>query len=522
MTPENQSSCSIDRRRFLQCGAALAAVSLLPSRVKAAVPRLDGYPFTLGVASGEPSPDGAVIWTRLAPSPLSVDGGMPPETVSVRWEVTADGPGGKVLMTGKATARPEWGHSVHVELSGLEPDRWYGYRFMVGDATSSVGRFRTWPLANSSPERLRFAFVSCQKYEIGHYTAFEHMVEEDLDLVVHLGDYIYEKKDGKNAIRPHGLSTAVTLADYRQRYALYKTDPALQAAHEMAPWLVTWDDHEFSNDYADLVSEHPKDWTHEAFRARRAAAYRAYYENMPLRSTSRPQGERLRLHRRSDFGRLARFHIMDTRQYRSDQPGNGDEMPGDFSGLLNPAATMLGAEQRDWLFDGLEQSNAKWNVLAQQVLMARVDLKPGVGELIDVDKWGGYEYERRLLLRHLRDAPVKNPVVLTGDVHKNWANELTTDFDDEKQGPVATEFVGTSITSSGDGEERPSFVDTLMAENPCVKYFNGERGYVRCEVNAKTWRTDFRTVPYVTRPGAPIRTAASFVVENDRSEILPA
>ncbi|MCH6255803.1 alkaline phosphatase D family protein [Puniceicoccaceae bacterium K14] len=510
------------RRRFLQYGTALAATSLLPAQMRSAVPRVNGYPFTLGVASGEPSPDGAVIWTRLALSPLAVDGGMSPELVPVRWEVTEYGKGHKVVSTGTSTARPQWGHSVHVELSGLKPEHWYSYRFMVGDAVSPVGRFRTWPAANASPDRLRFAFASCQKYEIGHYTAFEHMAAEDLDLIVHLGDYIYEKKDGKAAVRPHGLSTAITLSDYRQRYSLYKTDPALQAAHAMAPWLVTWDDHEFSNDYANLISEDPEDWTLDAFRARREAAYRAYYENMPLRPSARPSCEHLRLHRRSDFGRLARFHILDTRQYRSDQPGNGDEMPSDFPGLYDPKTTMLGEEQRDWLLDGLERSNATWNVLAQQVLMARVDLKPGAGEMIDVDKWGGYEHERRTVLQHLHDAKVMNPVVITGDIHRNWANELTANFNSANADPVAAEFVGTSITSSGDGEKRPDFVDTLMAENPSVKYFNGERGYVRCEITPKTWQTDFRTLPYVSRPGAPIRTAASFVLENGRSNLLPA
>ena len=508
----------LPRRTFLRGGAAVAAASLLPRGLRSAPGRIDDYPFTLGVASGDPVADGAVIWTRLAPRPLADDGGMLPVPVPVRWEVSADEGFRTIVAEGEARARPEAAHAVHVELRGLAPDRWYWYRFMTADAVSPLGRLRTWPLPGAMPDQLRFAFVSCQKYEIGYYTAFEHLTAEDLDLVVHLGDYIYEKGDDKRAVRPHGMTTAITLADYRRRYALYKTDPALQAAHAMAPWLVTWDDHEFSNDYADLVSEHPERTTKEAFRARRAAAYQAYYEHMPLRPAARPRGEHLRLHRRSEFGGLAQFHILDTRQYRTDQPGNGDEMPGDDPRVMDPAATILGMEQRKWLWNGLAESSARWNVLAQQVMMTRVDLDPSEGELVDVDKWAGYEFERRLLLRHLRDSHVRNPVVLTGDVHSNWANEFDGAASDDQ--PVAIEWVGTSISSRGDGEDRPDYLDTLMAENPAVKYHNRERGYVRCKVTADQWRTDFRTVPYVSRPGAPVRTRASFVVESDQPRLI--
>lgn len=501
----------LSRRSFLLSGTALATATLLRSRALAArQPTGDGL-FTLGVASGEPAPDGFVIWTRLAPDPGATDGGMSSPRVEVRWQVAEDEDMTRIVQEGTAIAEHAWAHSVHVEVAGLAPDRWYWYRFECDGAVSPTGRTRTLPAPGSLPERLTFAFASCQKYEMGYYTAYEHMAREELDLVIFLGDYIYEKDDSSAAVRPHGLPAVQTLDDYRQRYGVYKSDPALQHVHALMPWFVTWDDHEVGNDYAGDVPENPEELSTEAFLERRAAAYRAFYEHMPLRRSARPTGPDMNLYRCFDYGRLARFHILDTRQYRSDQPGTTRRQRP--SALLeDPARTMLGNRQRAWLAESLAGSPAIWNVLAQQVLMARVDLDEGSDFLVDVDKWAGYEHERRWLLRHLRDRRITNPVVLTGDIHSNWANELVDDFDADPPRPVAVEFVGTSISSSGNGTNQPEGLAELLAQNPAVKFHNKERGYVRCEITPDTWRADFRTVPYIDRRGAPLQTRASFEV----------
>lgn len=510
----------LTRRSFVAGSASLTVALLCSSRLPGAVngrPAFSAYPFQLGIASGDPAPDGFVLWTRLAPRPLEPGGGMPLEPVTVGWQVASDEGMTRVVRQGTEVADPAWAHSVHVEVEGLEPGRWYWYRFTAGGETSATGRTKTMPRAESLPERLRFAFASCQKYEVGYYTAFEHLAREELDLIVHLGDYIYEKDDGGGAIRPHGMPQVFNLDEYRARYALYKSDPALQAAHAVAPWIVTWDDHEVNNDYANAIPEDPERQSRETFLRRRAAAYQAFYEHMPLRRSSLPEGPDLLLYRRIPYGRLASFHVLDTRQYRTDQPADGFIPPGPE--LLDPKGTMMGDQQREWLFNGLARSPAAWNILAQQVMMARVDFAPGPEVSLKVDKWSGYEFERRKLLRYLHERQIANPVVLTGDIHSNWANELLVDFDDRGSRAVGAEFVGTSISSNGDGNERPDNLEALLRDNPFIKFHNEERGYVRCEVTPKAWRTDFQTVPYVTRRNAPLNTRATFVIESGRPQL---
>lgn len=515
----------LSRRSFLAGSASFVAAALLStSRGRGAVlsePRFLAYPFALGVASGDPLPDGVVLWTRLAPEPLQPDGGMGADPVTVKWEVAADESFHRVVQQGTAVANPEWAHSVHVEVTGLEPDRWYWYRFHAGRETSGVGRTRTAPPPAATPDRLRFAFASCQRYESGYYTALDHLAREELDVIFHLGDYIYEGNHRKSDVpeRAFASQDCATLDDYRLRYARYKSDPALQRAHAAAPWILTWDDHEVSNNYAGDHDEHPDRFPREAFLRRRAAAYQAYFEHQPLRRASLPSGPDLLLYRRLEFGRLATFHVLDTRQYRTVQP-QGDGLKPANPVLLDPRGTIMGDRQRAWLRDGLVRSAGAWNVIAQQVLFARIDQSPGPEVIYSMDKWSGYEHERRGLLRYFREAPVRNPVVLSGDIHCNWANELVADFDTPDSPPVATEFVGTSITSEGDGGLKTPKTDGILAENPFVKFFNNERGYVRCEVTPQAWRTDYRTVPYVTRPGAPIQTRASFHLESGRPQLL--
>lgn len=510
------------RRQWIFSGASLAVLPWLGRQLEAG-PRgvLHGAdnPFTLGVASGDPTSDGVVLWTRLAPDPLN-GGGLPAESFEVRWEVAEDEGFGKVVQKGTATAAPAMGHSVHVEVSGLQPDRWYWYRFMSGNFVSRVGRTRTMPATDALPDRLKLCFASCQHYETGLFTAYEHMATEHPDLVLHLGDYIYEYEGRDNRVRKHTGPEITTLEHYRNRYAQYRLDAALQTMHALCPWLVVWDDHEFDNNCAGAISEESGVST-EQFLLRRANAYQAYYENMPLRKPAIPRGADMLLYRTIDFGRLARIAMLDTRQYRSDQP-NGDGLKPVTGAALDPATTLLGAEQERWLLQELSRSTAGWNVLGQQVMMARVDRVPGEDRRFSMDQWAGYEVARRRLLTELSTRRISNPVVLTGDIHTNWVNDLLVDFDRPEEPAVATEFVCTSISSGGNGVQKAKGHAELMSENPFVKFQNSERGYVSCEVTAKEWLSRYQVVEYVDRPGAPLITRAAWVVENGRAGAKPA
>ncbi len=506
-----------NRRNFILGGASLAVLPWLGTVVEGAInrnPRFERDPFSLGVASGDPAPEGMVLWTRLAPHPLEDHGGLPPETIEVRWELAHDEGFNQIVQSGTALATPQLAHAVHVEVDGLEADRWYWYRFHAGEATSPVGRTRTTPALDSLPDRLRFAFVSCQNFEQGLYTGYEHMVKDSLDLIVHLGDYIYEYAGRNNRVRKHHGPECETLNQYRSRYAQYRSDQALRDAHALCPWLVVWDDHEFDNNYANDISEEPN-IDPRAFLLRRANAYQAYYENLPLRRTALPQGPDMLLYRSIPYGRLAEFQMLDTRQYRTDQP-NGDGRKPLVGDVFNPNATMLGDEQERWLMGRLLESQSTWNVLAQQVMMGRAARAVREEPLYSMDQWAGYDVPRKRLLNFLGERRIPNPVVLTGDIHTNWVNDLKVDFDNANDPTVATEFVGTSMSSGGNGTATPRGADEMLANNPFVKFFNAERGYVRCEVTPKAWQSDYQVVEFVERPGAPLVTRASFVVENGK------
>ncbi len=523
---------AISRRVFLGWSTALAALPLLNGRTDAAIARAFGFagdPFTLGVAAGDPTDTGVVLWTKLAPTPLEPGGGMPGNAaVEVAWEVATDDAMRQVVRRGTTVATPQLGHSVHVEAEGLEPDRWYWYRFRAGDAESRIGRARTLPRADSTPEALRFAFASCSHYEQGHFNAYEHMAHEEVDLIFHLGDYIYEgtgervPREGRpdNRVRKHLGREIMSLDDYRIRHAQYKLDPHLQAAHAHCPWFVTWDDHEVENNYANAIAEDagidPAD-----FLARRAGAYQAYYEMMPLRPASLPQGPRMQLYRKASFGRLAELMILDTRQYRTDQP-NGDKLAALNEAATDPKATMLGAEQKGWLESRLIASPGTWNVLAQQVMMGMVDVRAEPGDQFSMDQWPGYAHERVELGQFLQDRRVLNPVVLTGDIHTNWVNDLRVHDRQPETPVVATEFVVTSITSGGDGGDAPERRALAMAGNPGVRYFNNQRGFVRCTVTPQAWQSDYMVVEKVSEPDSPVIKRASFVVEAGRPGAQPA
>ena len=441
----------LTRRLFLAYGAALGSMPLLGQQSLVAAPvHFSDDPFSLGVASGDPDASGMVLWTRLAPRPLEGHGGMPNVSVPVAWEVAEDEAMKIVVASGTHLASPQLGHSVHVEVQGLKPDRWYWYGFRSGDAKSPVGRTRTLPAAETMPERLKFAFASCQNFEQGLFTAYEQMARDDLDLVIFLGDYIYEYEAGRNGkIRTHLGDEVESLSDYRVRYSQYRSDPLLQKMHAQCPWFVTWDDHEFDNNCAADISEEKGVATAD-YLLRRANAYQAYYEMMPLRKRSLPRGPHLQLYRQASFGRLANLLILDARQYRTDQPNNDQKSPLNAA-ALDRSNSMLGAKQRNWLYRSLLQSEGTWNVLAQQVMMGMVGFaSDDQTQLYSMDQWPGYAAERMQLLQFMAERRVANPIVLTGDIHSNWVNELRVDDRRPEQAVVATEFVGTSITSGGD------------------------------------------------------------------------
>ena len=518
----------LSRRLFVAYGAALAALPALAARSAGTTDARVSFPadpFQLGVASGDPDAHSVVLWTRLCPRPLEPGYGLTTERIPVRWELSETESMSRIVQRGTALALPQLGHSVHVEVAGLRPGRFYWYRFHAGPATSPVGRTRTLPDPESLPRELRFAFASCQHYEDGHYTAYERMAQDDPDLVFHLGDYIYESPAKDNKVRRHtgpAKTRLITLEDYRGRHALYRSDRHLQEMHRRCPWFVTWDDHEFDDNYAAGVSWTPADNPAE-FLIRRAAAYQAYYEAMPLRAASMPQGPNMHLYRKASFGRLAEFLVLDTRQYRTDQP-NGDNHKPLNAAALDPRNSLLGAEQRNWMDRSLIASQAHWNVLAQQVMMGLVAF-PGTAKdpepIYSMDQWPGAAHERMAIARFWADRRIPNPIVLTGDIHSNWVNDLRIDDRKPETPVVATEFVGTSISSGGNGKQVPEEQARLRSMNPCVRFFNRERGYVRCTVTPQSWRSDYVAVEDILKPGGRTTVRQSFLVESGRPGAQP-
>jgi alkaline phosphatase D len=470
------------------------------------------YPFKLGIASGDPLPDGVVLWTRLAPAPTSTNGGMPDQPYTVLWEVAEDEQFAQVVKSGTEKATPQYAHSVHAEVTGLKPDRWYYYRFKAGSEVSPTGRTKTAPAPGADVKKMNFAFASCQNFPAGYFSAYDHLVKEDIEAVFFLGDYIYEGARGTIKGRQHFPNKAVhTLSDYRLRYGQYKVDPGLKEAHAAFPWIVAPDDHEVRNDWTN--DGPPYDDTKD-FLERRAAAYQAYYEHMPLRKAALPKGPDMQLYRRFTYGNLAEFSVLDTRQFRSHYACGEGNIRAACDERLDPTRSIMGADQEKWLFDGLAKSKARWNVIPQQVMMAQRDREPGSGVAYQIDKWDGYVASRDRLFKHVKDSKIKNFVVLSGDQHNNWVNLLKEDFNDEKSATLGVEFLGTSITSGGNGTDMNEDGRTSLAENPHMVFFNDQRGYVVCQVTPDQWRTDFRVLSYVNKPGSPVKTRASFVMAN--------
>jgi alkaline phosphatase D len=515
----------MSRRRVLQLGANLTGALMfagLPASAYSAARRLTSLsdnPFTLGVASGDPGSDSIVIWTRLAREVL-MDNDVHQEALEVAYEIASDQNFRNIVRTGLMAATPQLGHSVHADIRGLDSDQVYFYRWHLGDTTSAVGRTKTAADAATDIQQFNFAFASCQQYEQGFYTAYQHMAEEELDLIVHLGDYIYERSWGENLVRAHEGPEIVTLADYRARYNTYRSDSDLQAAHAAAPWAVTWDDHEVDNNYAADIAE--DDQTPEQLLSRRAAAYQAFYEFMPIRLPVGRQGPNMPIHRRLRFGKLLEMNVLDTRQYRSDQ-ACGDGRQPSCAEHQDSNRTLLGQAQKDWLYGGLATTDATWNVMAQQVMMASLRSRGDNGEeLWPMDIWDGYPYERQELLQTLKSLNTPNPVVLTGDIHSNWAADLKLDFDNSASETIGSEFVATSITSGGDGEDMTDYGKALLSNNPHVKFYNAQRGYVKATLTPTLWKTEYKVLPGVTTKNEPISIRKTFVSEAGKPGVQEA
>lgn len=517
-----QAIRALPRRTLLRRAFALAIAGFAGAPAVArppGPPRFSSDPFSLGVASGFPDAGSVVLWTRLAPAPQAPDGGLDPVAIAVDWEVAEDEAFARIVRSGRAVAAPERAHAVHVEVDGLAAGRWYWYRFRAGDATSPTGRTRTAPAPDARPDRLRLAICSCQHYEYGYYGALRHLADEAPELIVHLGDYIYEGRARQGAVRRHWDGEPKTLAGYRARWAQYKTDADLQRAHAVAPWLYTWDDHEVENDYAD---DRAQDLAPD-FLLRRAAAYQACFEHMPLRGAARPQGPQMRMHGRWAFGDLAEFFVLDTRQHRSHQacpkPGRGgSNVVRDCDALGDPARTMLGAGQERWLADGLATSRARWSVLAQQTLLAHADLEPGPGERVWTDGWSGYPAARDRLVAALARPSLRNPLVLGGDVHAHYVCDVRADARDPASALVATEFCGTSITSPSLAQSQ---IDAVRAENPQIRFADGtRRGYLSLTLERERCTARLRVIDDPKDPETAVATCATFIVEDGRPGAL--
>ena len=517
------------RRDLLQWAGASAATLSLSGHAWSQS-RFSDYPFQLGVASGSPTHDSVVLWTRLVQSGWFGGSSLGPQPIAVRWEVAHDAQFTRIVQSGQTQAMAELAHSVHVELAGLQADRWYFYRFMAGDAVSATGRTRTFPAPDADAASLRLAFASCQRWEHGYFSAYRHMAAENLDVVLFLGDYIYEYPAAANAVRLPSGGWVLTLDDYRARYALHRADADLQAMHAACPWLVTWDDHEVQNDYAGL---HPGDSGAPVanFLARRAAAYQAYYEHMPLRASVLTQGlgglargAEMRLYDRIPFGTLATLYLLDDRQYRDVQACTPGDKPG--SGIVDPAQcatwkdsqrTLLGAAQEHWLDQTLAQGSKGWNVIGQQTLLGTRNFKAGAVQSMWNDGWDGYPAARQRLTTSLQRHHVTNPVVLGGDVHENWVGHVKADYAKPDSATVGVEFCGTGITSRGGGNAK---IAARLAENPHFVFADGERrGYGVVNITPQQLTTTLRVVDDVTRKDTRIETLAQFTVRAGKPSV---
>jgi alkaline phosphatase D len=516
------SSHSLSRRAaLLALGSLFASPTVRHGAHAAGEPPQGSYPFTLGVASGMPRADSVVLWTRLAPLPHEIDGGLPGVQVAVRWELAEDERFSRGLRTGQVITRPEHAHSVHVEVAGLPSGAQFFYRFMTRDAVSPVGRTRTAPAADADVARLRLALASCQHYEQGAFAAQRDIAARDLDMVLFVGDYIYESSNPRYRLRPHEGPVPMTLQGYRARHATYKLDPDLRAAHAAHPWLLTWDDHEVENDYADDQS--PKKLGSMAFLQRRAAAYKAYFEHMPVSPSMAPDGAAMRIHDRYAWGRLADLWTLDNRQYRSVQAcaafGEvGGRATTACDELGDESRTMFGIEQERWLARGLAASPRRWKLLGQGTQISPSGVDSPLGRRIYTDGWDGYPAARERLLRAIAEPAVSNVIALGGDVHRHVAAQLRLRPNDPASPIVASEFVCSSLTTHGLSE---ALTGLMRASNPDMLHARSdERGYALLDVTPRSVVCEFRATPFPARADARLDAQARFAVEHDRPGVV--
>ena len=529
VAPRRYASPPTDRRRFLKLATACATTLWLP-RSAWSQPRFASDPFALGVASGSPTHDSVVLWTRLAPEAFF--GSTPREDpVTVRWEIADDDKFDRIVQRGQSVACSALADSVHVEVEGLEPDRWYFYRFMVGDAQSAVGRTRTFPAPDATASRLRIAYASCQRWEHGYFSAYRHMRQENPDVVLFLGDYIYEYPNAKNAVRVPTGGWVRSLDDYRQRYALHKSDPDLQAMHAACPWLVTWDDHEVQNDYAGLKEGHSGTPVTD-FAALRAAAYQAYYEHMPLRAAvltrafaGLASGAEMRIHSSVRFGTLASFYLVDDRQYR-ELAGVYPRRQSRFEHGQTPQAAPNGrtpsarcsVRRRKPGSTTRSRTEARGGTFSacKRCSASAISRSAPVQSLWN-DGWDGYPAARARMIASMRKHALANPVLLGGDLHQNWVGHVKADYANPASPSIGVEFCGTSISARSDGGEDPE----LLARNPHFVFANAERrGYGIVDFTRRRLTTSLRVVDDVTQRDTKIETLAKFSVAAGRSAIV--
>lgn len=491
------------RRALMKAMAAFAVAAPLP--VDAHVHSLSD-PFALGVASGDPDMDGFVLWTRLVGAdaqPLAA------HAVPVRYEIAVDEGFRDIVKAGQGLARPERAHAVHVEVTGLPAGCPYWYRFHALGATSPIGRAITVP---RKADRLRIALSSCQHWEQARFGAYRDMVAAQPDLILQVGDYIYEQSyAGQAKVRDFGAPEPKDLDGYRERHALYKTDPDLQAAHRAAPWIVTWDDHEVLNDYANLAN---RDGLAPAmFAPRRAAAYQAYFEHMPIRPSLWLGRPTPRLYRAVDWADLVSLSVLDTRQYRSDPPCAAPHMARnvamhDCTEARAPDRTIMGAAQEKWLAGRLTAERRPWTLIAQQVFFAPLWLD-GARTSSFSDQWDGYAANRDRVLAGLAQPAVRNAVVLSGDVHSFWLNGLK----DAAGQAVGTEIVTSALAAAS---PPPGRFGDVGANNPHVRFSDVDHaGYVLIDISSTALIADFRAISDRTTVDSRVSSVVRFTIDAD-------
>lgn len=478
--------------------AACGPTSVVAPRVKVPGPNFANSPFVFGVASGDPLPDAVVLWTALE---LEAE-----EDVSVGYEVAADAFFDRVLRSGVTTARVDAGHTVKVDVTGLPAATWLFYRFVVPGQVSAIGKTKTLPAPGATLDQFRFGIGSCQDFRDGLFTAHRHAASENFDAFFFLGDFIYEANGGV-VLRPHDTPEPTDLAGYRARYRQYRRDADLQANLASCPWVMTWDDHEVVNDYGGLETQAG---VLSSFPARRAAAYRAYSEWTPIRPAI-AEDSSLLLHRAFSVGELLDVTVLDTRQYRSRL------VCGARSGPACPDRgrdddSILGAAQREWLFERLRASTASWNVMAQQVVFSDFDIANGA--FLNHDQWDGYPAERNRVLDVLDALPSRNTVLLTGDIHLGALSRVLRKGTSRAS---AVEIVTNSISSGGSkGSGNGAVIEGLVGSVPGFLYaYEGARGYTACTVTPQSWQVDFRVVDQIDSPGGALSTHASFEIQRE-------